>query len=113
MSATEIACSWTIACPANPIFLDKEGFRNNPEWEETLKEGDYGFKSRRGDLKNLEVLVLEVNPSQNHLNDDEIIMKFWAQWFEEMGVKKYKICTSDLPGNTKELIAAFMKPCNE
>lgn len=94
-------------------FLDKEGFRNNPEWEETFQEGDYGFISAREDLRNLEILVLEVNPSQNHLDDDEIIRRFWVKWFEEMGVKKYKICTSDLPGNTKELMEAFMKPSVE
>jgi hypothetical protein len=43
-----------------------------------------------------------------HRNDDEIIKKFWSKWFEEMGVKKYKVVTTDLPSNTKELIRIFL-----
>jgi len=90
-------------------FLENEGLRNNPSWEEKFREGDYGLISRRKDLHNLEILVLEVNPSQKHRDDDEIIRKFWSQWFDEMGVKRHKICTTDLPGNTKALIEAFLK----
>lgn len=89
-------------------YLRREGFRNNLTWEEKFSEGDYGFITKRSDLNNLEVLVLEVNPSQVHRDDDEIIKTFWSKWFEEMGVKKHKIYTTDLPSNTKELINIFI-----
>ena len=89
-------------------FLEKEGFRDNPSWEQKFEEENFGFISKRNDLNNLEVLVLEVNPSQVHLDDDQIIKKYWSEWFEEMNVKKSKIYTTDLPSNTTELIKIFL-----
>ncbi len=89
-------------------FLEKEGFRDNPSWEQKFEEENFGFISKRNDLNNLEVLVLEVNPSQVHLDDDQIIKKYWSEWFEEMNVKKSRIYTTNLPSNTTELIKIFL-----
>jgi hypothetical protein len=89
-------------------LLEKEGLRRNPDWQKKYKEGNYGFITKRNDLNNLEVLVLEVNPSKVHRNDDEIIKRFWGDWFENMNVKTYKILTTDVPSNTEPMIKEFL-----
>ena len=89
-------------------FLEKAGLRNNPGWQKKFEEEDFGFITRRKDLNKLEILVLEINPSPVHRNDDEIIKRYWSKYFDEMGVKKYKVITTDLPSNTKELIRIFL-----
>jgi hypothetical protein len=90
-------------------FLGAEGLRNNPDWQKKFEKEGFGFITKRNDLKDLEVMVLEVNPSSAHRNDDEIIRKYWSKWFEEMGVRRYKIITTDLPSRTEELIQTFLK----
>jgi hypothetical protein len=89
-------------------YLSQEGFRNDPLWTKKLEDQDFGFIVKRNDLKNLEILVLEINPYPAHRDDEEIIKKFWSKWFDEMGVKKYKIYSTDLPSNTKELVKIFL-----
>ena len=56
----------------------------------------------------MKILVLEVNPSQTHRNDDVIIKQYWSKWVEEPNVSKHKIYTTDLPNNTKELVRIFL-----
>jgi hypothetical protein len=89
-------------------YLGQEGFKSDLNWQKKFTEEDFGFITKRNDLNNLEVLVLEINSSKMHRNDDEIIKKFWSKWFEEMKVSKYKIYATDLPSNTKELIKIFL-----
>ncbi|MCD4680863.1 MAG: hypothetical protein K8S00_10800 [Bacteroidales bacterium] len=89
-------------------FISKSGFRNNTNWEKKFEEGDYGFISKRDDLNDLEIIVLEIAPSQKHRNDDEIIKRYWGKWFEEMNVKRFKLYTTDLPSNTKQLVKLFI-----
>jgi hypothetical protein len=88
--------------------LNRVGIRNNPKWNDKIEEEDFGFITKRNDLDNLEVLVLEINSSEKHRNDHDIIKKYWSKWFEEMNVKKHKLYTTDLPSNTKELINIFL-----
>ncbi len=90
-----------------PQSLTQNGFRNS-DWKQKFEEGDYGFISTRNDLNNLEVLVLEVNPEKNHLNDEDVIKAYLSKWFEEMGIKKYEIYNSELPVNTKTRIEKFI-----
>lgn len=90
-----------------PQSITQNGFRNN-NWREKFEKGDYGFITTRKDLENLEVLVLEVNPEKNYLNDEDVIKAYLSKWFEEMGIKKYEIYNSDLPVNTKTRIEKFI-----
>lgn len=90
-------------------YLSSQGLRNNPEWKTDFDEKDYGIISTVSDLDGLEVLVLEVNPSDAHPNDFEILEAFWSKWFDEMGVDRYRLLKSDLPVNTSEVILGFLK----
>lgn len=91
-----------------PEFISKENLGFG-DWRKKFKDEDYGFITSRKDLQNLEVLVLEVNPEGNSLKDEDIIQAYMSKWFEEMGVKKFKIYKSDLPVNTKARITEFLK----
>lgn len=91
-----------------PVSINTNGFRNK-DWKQKFEQGDYGFIASRKDLDNLEVLVLEINPEKNYLNDEDVIKAYLSKWFEEMGIKKYEIYNSDLPVNTKTRIEKFLK----
>ncbi len=89
-------------------LLQKEGLRKNPDWLSKFNSGDYGFLTKRKDLDRLEVLVLEVTPSENYKNDEDMIKKYLSKWFDEMHIKRYSIFNSDLPENTKERVVDFL-----
>lgn len=72
-----------------------------------MKNDDFGLMSTRNDLKNLEVLVLEVNPKYDP-NDYDILQYCLAKWFTEMGVCDFDICKTDFPNNTEKAIESFL-----
>jgi hypothetical protein len=83
-------------------------FRNN-NWKQLMTNADFGLISTRNDLDNLEILVLEIEPSPQYKIIDERIIRFvLGKWFEEMKVKRYGILKSDIPTNTKLKIEDFL-----
>lgn len=85
-------------------------FRTNSTWKQLFDKGDYGLISTRNDLKDLEVLVLEITPSANHKNDEDILKAYLAKWLREMGVAENNIAcyNSDLPDYTRNKIIDFI-----
>jgi hypothetical protein len=91
-------------------FLQNEGFRNNPNWKSKLESENYGLiVSDDCSLEKLEVIVLEINPSPNHLNDEDIIKGLLTKWFNEMNISNFVIYNTDLPQNTKKRVENFFK----
>lgn len=73
------------------------------------KKIDFGLIAPTKDLENLEVLVLEVNPSKYSSKYEEDIQKeVLSKWLTEMGVKKFEIYKTDIPQTTKKRIENFM-----
>lgn len=85
-------------------------FRNNSVWQNMFVKGDYGLISTRKDLQNLEVMVLEITPSKEYKNDEDILKAYLGKWFEEMGISKshYVCYNTDLPEYTKKKINEFL-----
>lgn len=85
-------------------------FRVNNGWKQLFDKGDYGLISTRKDLKDLEILVLEITPSVDHKNDEDILKAFLTKWFLEMGVAENNIAcyNSDLPEYTRNKITDFI-----
>jgi hypothetical protein len=85
-------------------------FRNNPGWRNTFTNGDYGLISTRKDLQNLEVLVLELTPSKEYKNDEDILKAYLEKWFEEMGIQQsnHACYNTDLPEYTRKKITGFL-----
>lgn len=92
-----------------PENISKFNLRKNPNWEQELEKQDFGLITKRNDLDNLEVLVLEISPSPNYKNDEDIIKFILAKWFKEMKIKRYGMYNSDLPQYTKQHIDEFIK----
>ena len=92
-----------------PELFDKYKLRNNNSWAKKIDKLDFGLISKRADLDQLEVLVLEVSPSSKYKNDEDIIRKIMEKWFSEMKVKKWKILNSDLPERSKQKIDNFLQ----
>lgn len=86
-------------------------FRNSSKWREFFEKGNYGLITERTDLQNLEILVLEINPSPKYRDDEDIIRSYLGKWFREMGVKEgnYNLYNSDLPEYTRTKIEDFFK----
>ncbi len=87
--------------------LNKHNLRNN-NWESIFDKEDFGMITKRNDLQNLEVLLLEVTPSPSFINDADIIKKVISKWFDEMKVKRFAIYKSELPEYTKQRIKDFI-----
>lgn len=93
-----------------PSLIENYHLRNTSDIENAVKKADFGLLSVRRDLQDLEILVLEVEPSASHKNDEDIIKIVLSKWFEEMGVskEKYKIYNSEVPEMTKTRIDRFI-----
>jgi hypothetical protein len=92
-----------------PELLDQYKLRNDNNWSAKIDKLDFGLINTRADLDQLEVLILEVNASEKHKNDEDIIRKVLGKWLTEMKVKKWEIFNSDLPANTEHKIDIFLK----
>ncbi len=94
----------------SPSILDQYKLRNNVKWEEEIKSNDFGLLAKRNDLKNLEILVLEVNSySEKYKSDEDVIKYILNKWFTEMGVERNAIYYSSLPTvNIQKRIVEFL-----
>jgi len=88
--------------------MSRNGLRTK-NWKNKMTKGDYGFITANQNLENIEILVLEINPSKNHKEDEGVIKAYLAKWFNEMNVKKFKLINSDLPSYTLKRIEKFIK----
>jgi len=89
-------------------FLASEGLRDPTTWQERFEREDYGFLDPGVDLPGLEVLVLEVTPSEGHPGDFAVLKAYWSGLLEAMEVERYEILKTDLPTNTRPLIRTFL-----
>jgi len=90
-------------------FMNVARFRHNG-WEQEFVSGNHGLMSG-GKHPEWEVLVLEVSPKRTE--DLPIITKYWSQWFEEMGINRYRIEKSnDSARMSKQVTADFLSAGN-
>lgn len=94
-------------------YLTPQFTRNNKlnsnKWEELVTSKKYGFIPLDIDLSNLEVLVVGINPSKKNKYDDEVIKKYWSNWFIAMNVKNYALKNSYLPADMDKVINNFIR----
>lgn len=89
-------------------LIESNGLRSE-NWDEKINEKDYGYITTRNDLNNLDILVLEISPSPNYTNDEDIIKAYLSKWFKEMNVNSFELYNTDLPEYTKKRIDKFIK----
>ncbi len=74
------------------------------DWKEKIQSKKYGFLSTQNDLKDLEIMVLGVNPDPKNPYEQDVIIEYWSNWLKKMNVKNYEIKTALLPANMNEII---------
>ncbi|MEM9001702.1 MAG: hypothetical protein AAGB24_15690 [Bacteroidota bacterium] len=90
-----------------PQDIEHFGF-NKTGWKEKFDQQDFGFIKANGELSNLEVLVLGINPSDKNPYEEDVIRAYWNKWLGEMGVKNFEIKQADLPSNMEKIIREFI-----
>ena len=81
---------------------------NDKDWENKIEEKEYGFIPATTNLENLEVLVLGINPDPKNPYEEEVIRRYWSDWFDAMKVGRYEIKTAGLPSNMDKIIKEFI-----
>ena len=82
---------------------------SNSKWETTFNEKGYGFIKANDNLNDLEVLVIGIeslNPKNPYAID--VMRAYWTKWFDEMGIKKFKIQNADLASSVEKVIFEFI-----
>ncbi|WP_242156373.1 hypothetical protein [Aestuariivivens sediminis] len=77
-------------------------------WDEKMSTENYGFIPAAENLDNLEILVLGINPDTKNDFEEDVIMSYWSNWFNEMKVKRYEIKTAGLPSDMDKIIKDFI-----
>ncbi|MBL7559847.1 hypothetical protein JAO71_08535 [Olleya sp. YSTF-M6] len=90
-----------------PSFI-REVKLNNKNWESKIEDQQFGFIPAVHDLSNLEILVLGINPDNKNPYEEDLIKKYWSDWFDAMKVRHYQIKTSALPSNLDKIIKNFI-----
>ncbi|MEN3323692.1 hypothetical protein VP395_08130 [Mariniflexile soesokkakense] len=82
---------------------------NKGNWKDEMEKKDLGFIPATTHLNDLEVLIIGIT-SRNDENpySYEIIEAYWNKWFDDMGVKKYKIKNADIPSSIEKVISDFI-----
>ncbi|MFD0993181.1 hypothetical protein [Tenacibaculum geojense] len=83
---------------------------NTSSWENKMKEKNFGFIPANSNLEELEVLVLGVVNHDKKANPYgfDIMKKYWENWFDSMGIKKYQVYGAELPANMENTINQFL-----
>jgi hypothetical protein len=78
------------------------------DWKQMIEKDDFGIKTERTDLNDLEVLVLELKaPPSSPKLDEDILAFLWKKWFSEMNITHYEVYPSSEPVYTKKRIEKF------
>ncbi|WP_452223499.1 hypothetical protein [Lacinutrix chionoecetis] len=81
---------------------------NVKDWNNKLIQKQFGFIPANKDLSKLEILVLGINLDKKNPYEEEVIVKYWSDWFDEMKVERYIIKTASLPSNMDKIIKDFI-----
>jgi hypothetical protein len=81
---------------------------NGSNYQKLIEEKKFGFIPATENLQDLEVLVLGINPLKGKNFEEDVIKKYWVDWFKAMGVKRYYLKDADLPSNLDTVIKEFI-----
>lgn len=81
-----------------PAFIQSKKLTSS-DYRAIMKKNKLGFISFPYNLKDLEIIVLGINPSKQNPYEEDVIKQYWADWFTAMNVKKFHLITTDLSAN--------------
>ncbi|WP_316804722.1 hypothetical protein [Pedobacter nototheniae] len=79
------------------------------DYQSIIKKNNLGFISFPYNLKELEIIVLGINPSDKNPYEEDVIKQFWTDWFKTMNVKKFYLQTTDLPSRVEPVIQQIIR----
>ncbi len=81
---------------------------NNSKWKDIIHNKGFGFIPASNNLQNLEILVLGINPDKKNPYEEDVIRKYWSDWFDDMKVNNYQIKTAALPSYMDKIIKDYI-----
>jgi len=79
-----------------PAFIQSKKL-TSANYPQIIKKNNLGFIPFEHDLKDLEIIVLGINPNEKNPYEEDVIKQYWSDWFKAMNVKKFYLQTTDLP----------------
>ncbi|MBB6236941.1 hypothetical protein HDC90_001558 [Pedobacter sp. AK013] len=86
-----------------PAFIQSKKLISS-DYRAIMKKNNLGFISFPYNLKDLEIIVLGINPSKQNPYEEDVIKQYWADWFTAMKVKKFHLISTDLPANLSPVL---------
>lgn len=99
----QIAKRYSTSFFLNELRLRKE------KWEEKFDKEDYGLIAIDKKFENTSIIVLEVNPKVEFVDEFNLIEKMWHKWLKEMKIDKINILKKNRLETTKEQIEKFIQ----
>lgn len=81
---------------------------NTNNWNDRFLKGNFGFLPATENLENLEILVLGINPDKKNNFEEDVIIRYWTEWFNSMNVGRFEIKTTALPTDMDKIIKDFI-----
>ncbi|SDG06853.1 hypothetical protein SAMN05421827_103119 [Pedobacter terrae] len=91
-----------------PQFLSLKKL-TTASYQAVMKQKNLGFIAFPYNLKDLEIIVLGINPSIKNPYEEDVIKQYWADWFKAMKVKKFELRITDLPSSIEPIINNFIQ----
>ena len=91
-----------------PQFLNLKKL-TTASYQSIMKQKNLGFIAFPYNLKDLEIVVLGINPSAKNPYEEDVIKQYWADWFKTMKVKKFELRITDLPSSLETVINNFIQ----
>ncbi len=93
-------------------FIQKNKLSSS-DYQSIIKKNNLGFIAFPHNLKELEVVVLGINPSKKNPYEGDVIKQYWSDWFRAMKVKKFYIKTADLPADLEPVLQDIIIGANK
>jgi hypothetical protein len=78
------------------------------DWENKFDKGDYGIITPRQKYQNLNVMILEINPKGEFLNEYDLLQKTWRKWLNEMEIREVEIYKISPIKKLQEKMSSFL-----
>lgn len=77
---------------------------NTINFKSDMAKNKIGLIPATTGLKDLEVIVIGINPSKTNPFEWEVINQYWSDWLKEMGVKTFYLNGAELPSDIEPLL---------
>jgi hypothetical protein len=77
-------------------------------WKDKFDKNKYGLIPIDKSFENTSIMVLEVNPKIDFIDEFDLLKTIWVSWIDEMNIKKSLVLKKNRIETTKEQIIKFL-----